>query len=845
MDCFEAGGHKNYTRSIRNCGSIGRCNGLKIHRKLRFCRLSNKPLISKWILWIWWQTIVISVLEELLNGSRCFLSKFSHQSTDFSPKTTELLSLTKYDEYARSSHKYVIEFVNMQDTSTLKNLKICLITFFNTWIPYFFPQMNGFFILPVSAQLKVLAPPWLINTLDTDLGLDDAVIPFGVVTFGAPTREQILLGKLIFVYSPSNFCRKDFYNASSSMNEYQSIIDINNSNSSTDIDCFRRNIYNSSSIPDHSHNNTRKNETDDSSNDEYIIQSNKINKICNNCTKSTVINLPINNNGKLVNITMETITEQNKKSHNNNSSLIDLNNTTIESNGNMQFAGFISKNNKSSVKNIFLIRSGGCSLMTKVWNAQQVGADAVVIVDANVSDIMHTDIRHKFVTDLENDVESHVKIPTVIVSNNDGEALIEAVERYNSYLLENSNAEYIPNTDSEYYIPSVNEIGITNSNQNNFNTFLNSDIDNLLHKNIKNWSITNEVMNITHHPGHKSRVELHEVYVQLYWETLQKNIVDVEFWADSALLESTSFLVQFANVANALKGHLRFFIHFFIFDLLKSIDNLCFNNNQKYCVQLPSAEKSFNELLSGSDIVEEDLRQLCLFKQTAKSVDNLEGSLYSKEFWDYIVKWGTECPLSKNKEQLGDKDQSEGIAHDGLHSLGRHCSERVLRELNTIDLGKINDCIFSTASAYPILDEQKANRVWCILAMRINGIWYNGPLEPGKVMGKICSAFYIPPPACFYQINHITNSNGNHAEVGNTWNSSRILNSILIFVFLLAVSICIMAYYQYNLRKSLKSDSHKDVMLDVKTQMEEYHMMPTDHMEISNIHTEARPLIPF
>lgn len=109
----------------------------------------------------------------------------------------------------------------------------------------------------------------------------------------------------------------------------------------------------------------------------------------------------------------------------------------------------------------------------------------------------------------------------------------------------------------------------------------------------------------------------------------------------------------------------------------------------------------------GRMVVEENLRQLCIFK-TSEKWKNPEvkksGELfgYSESFWKYIGSFWKRCT---------DKGKN-------FKDFRKKCAEEVM-DLHGIDKGAVADCIRN--SGRDLLVKELRNRAWSPLALRING----------------------------------------------------------------------------------------------------------------------------
>eukprot|EP00419_Tripos_fusus_P022286 CAMPEP_0172715076 /NCGR_PEP_ID=MMETSP1074-20121228/67335_1 /TAXON_ID=2916 /ORGANISM="Ceratium fusus, Strain PA161109" /LENGTH=456 /DNA_ID=CAMNT_0013539613 /DNA_START=6 /DNA_END=1376 /DNA_ORIENTATION=+ len=84
--------------------------------------------------------------------------------------------------------------------------------------------------------------------------------------------------------------------------------------------------------------------------------------------------------------------------------------------------------------NIVLVKRGGCSFTQKVRVAVEKGAHAVVIVDKPESTLTAKDLRNIIVAD--DGFGGNIKIPSILISKEDGKHLLDAVEQKSQVVVE-------------------------------------------------------------------------------------------------------------------------------------------------------------------------------------------------------------------------------------------------------------------------------------------------------------------------------------------------------------------------------------------------------------------------
>eukprot|EP00921_Rhytidocystis_pertsovi_P005812 GHVQ01009956.1.p1 GENE.GHVQ01009956.1~~GHVQ01009956.1.p1 ORF type:complete len:763 (-),score=166.93 GHVQ01009956.1:501-2603(-) len=682
-----------------------------------------------------------------------------------------------------------------------------------------------------SAQLKVLTPKALSTKIQTSLGTNHTAIPGATSTFGAPFYGEIVLGQLFFVDSPSNYCTADltFYNIS---NPQKSNSTTTTTTSTQSVSSTTSSSSTSTSTPRGSTNSTG---------------STTLTATTTHTTVTTTLNIPSVIKSDKRNLSVMTYPpppfDQPSLSHDPQSAsmqstrdgqsrgiltdsdphamqslhkptiihhhlsspdmpplpVLSLPHRFLSSADSGQ--GLLSHGSLSRViKNVCLIRRGGCAFSVKVRNAQANECDAVVMVDSPESKWTRLHIRHVIMAD--SGKGSDITIPSLLICNQDGEQLISAMNR--------------------------------------------QEVDGA-------------------------------VFVELEWSLPRKGVVDVDFWSDSGREETERaassgswggrrFLEEFVEAAETLGGHLRFKIHFFIFSMPPNIaDDMCWDGEGKFCAETPAqlvapvaqvASEDTLKPITGRDVVEEDLRQLCLFKTTARPVEGISESSYSREFWEYIKKWLNGCSL-------------RGLTRETR--FGVRCSDRIMQEIveagGAIDIGKVRDCM-KGEDGRKMLEEEKALKPWGVLALRINDIRLSGSLNSETVVKAVCAAFETPPEACTTLLKKIDENRLNalaqkllhsdafsslHASSSNSSNTktndeltvpkettvSRSSSSssvwTLAFFVLVIISLCLFLYQRF-IKSSVRHVLREEVMNEVKMQMQDYQQLSGDNGERQAVH---------
>eukprot|EP00922_Rhytidocystis_sp_ex-Travisia-forbesii_P034198 GHVS01050812.1.p1 GENE.GHVS01050812.1~~GHVS01050812.1.p1 ORF type:complete len:659 (+),score=163.48 GHVS01050812.1:262-2238(+) len=419
----------------------------------------------------------------------------------------------------------------------------------------------------------------------------------------------------------------------------------------------------------------------------------------------------------------------------------------------------------TTLRNIFVIRRGDCTFVEKARNAQHLKADAVVVVDSPDSSWNRDDIRHVIMAD--NGKGYDIEIPSLLITNADGETIIVAI---------------------------------------------------------------------------KNKPKDGDVYAELEWSVPRRGVVDVDFWTDNTREdEGRRFLKEFAHSAKVLGPHLHFAIHFFLFQMPPKIaGELCLSDEGTFCAEAPAAttlSSSGKGLITGRDVVEEDMRQLCLFDSTERKVSKLPGSEWSPVFWDYLAKWDDMCQIN-------------GTTAESRY--GKVCAERVLNLIDTHAFTKVKECMEGTRGK-KLLQREKDNKNWSVLTLRVNDIRFSGRLEASSVTKAVCAGFQTPPDGCKSLLSDIENKKvqalteeivHSHAFALASSSAAAVSTStIWLVVFFVLVIIGLALYiYQKLLKDSVRETLRHEVILEVRTQMQEYQQMPDD-TQPSEAYRQSRPLL--
>lgn len=301
-----------------------------------------------------------------------------------------------------------------------------------------------------------------------------------------------------------------------------------------------------------------------------------------------------------------------------------------------------------------------------------------------------------------------------------------------------------------------------------------------------------------------------DVIVELAWDIPQNHVVEMDLWMSSGSRKSQEFLRDFSERRKTLNEVVQFRPHYAVFSLPsndpKIYNQLCTDETGRFCTEDPDGSGR----VTGKDVLEEDVRQLCIHemhKVSRTSLDDLKAGKglveYSREFWDYVEKFPIECPL-------------EGP--DETKQFGSVCALRVMTMVG-VDIAKVTKCI-STSQDNKLENEAK-HTAWSPRALRINGWRYSGMLNADLVTRAICSGFLLQPDECKTLLaprDPKVKYDGGQIPGGGIGFGT----VLLMFVIFGALGLGGMLLYKRSLKQTMHTTVREEVMLEVQSQMSSY-----------------------
>lgn len=301
-----------------------------------------------------------------------------------------------------------------------------------------------------------------------------------------------------------------------------------------------------------------------------------------------------------------------------------------------------------------------------------------------------------------------------------------------------------------------------------------------------------------------------EVVVELAWDIPTDKVVAIDLWMSSASHDSQAFLQKFKEQRKTLNEVIKFTPHYHVFSAdptLGGYSGLCWDHEAKYCAEDPDGSGQ----VSGKQVLEEDVRQLCIHEHTRIPRTRTDDSgvrptvFYAEPWWDYVSALPERCPVD---------------SEDVNTRFGKVCAEALMTSLG-IDVMKIKTCVAETALLK--LESERVNKAWSPRALRVNGWRYSGMLEADLVTRAVCSGFVNKPPECETLLAPRDPTVKYHGEVeqgGVTFKTLMTTGAgIVIFVSLAA---CL---YKRFIEKRMRTQIQEEVMLEVHNQMASYRQL--------------------
>lgn len=296
-----------------------------------------------------------------------------------------------------------------------------------------------------------------------------------------------------------------------------------------------------------------------------------------------------------------------------------------------------------------------------------------------------------------------------------------------------------------------------------------------------------------------------DVIVELAWDVPQDEVVVIDLWMNSAAQDSQDFLKRFTGSRKTLNEVVKFIPHYHVFSAnpeLSGYSGLCSDPSARYCSEDPDGAGP----VSGKDVLEEDVRQLCIHEITKVPRSRHLGTqapivFYAEKWWNYVEKLPQRCPVD---------------AQDHAQRFGEACSEKLMEEVG-IEVSSVRHCVETTSTKK--LESELVNKAWSPRALRVNGWRYSGTLDADLVTRAVCSGFLNQPAECTTLLKprdpfeKFDGDNGNGISMGTLVASG---------LALAVSSFCCMLLYRRFLERRLGEQIRKEVFMEVRGHMAQY-----------------------
>lgn len=305
-----------------------------------------------------------------------------------------------------------------------------------------------------------------------------------------------------------------------------------------------------------------------------------------------------------------------------------------------------------------------------------------------------------------------------------------------------------------------------------------------------------------------------EVVIELAWDLPTNHVVTVDMWMSSASELTHKFVKEFKPKRVVLNEVLVFNPHYAVFSMDGNdpaiYSGLCSDNTGRFCAEDPDGAGQ----VTGREVLEENVRQLCIHERTkvprqSNEIVTMAGAFgakpeYSKEFWNYIVRFLDECPLE---------------AKDPTKRFGETCSLKVMREVG-IQTDPIVQCALTTKDEK--LLHERDNPAWSPRALRINGWRYSGIMSAELVVQAVCSGFINQPRECKRLLDDQGTRDYFAHQLRMVKKGVTFGEMVTVLLVTALLGFFLMILYKRYLRKEMQNSLREEVMLEVQAQMGEY-----------------------
>eukprot|EP00922_Rhytidocystis_sp_ex-Travisia-forbesii_P057929 GHVS01085702.1.p1 GENE.GHVS01085702.1~~GHVS01085702.1.p1 ORF type:complete len:554 (+),score=78.40 GHVS01085702.1:29-1690(+) len=304
-----------------------------------------------------------------------------------------------------------------------------------------------------------------------------------------------------------------------------------------------------------------------------------------------------------------------------------------------------------------------------------------------------------------------------------------------------------------------------------------------------------------------------KVIIELAWTVPKATPVHLDQWMSPAFADTNKFLKEFAPYAKELEHKLDYHPHYVVITLGRDFKEMCTDDSGKFCGWDP--DKGMRT--TGKEIMEETVRQLCLWETTKQlNTTDAQSGFYSREWWEYVGQFGDECPSKGSVDE--DKKASLLLKmteekYEDVHTLGGTCSYRLMDKVGA-DINKAKQCYKHEFNS--LLTRELVNKAWSSTAVMINSWRYSGPLEANQLMRTLCTGYETEPAQCkrmSVNRNELIREGILAAEGMEMWSVVLVsVTSVIVGIILAALLYwcCIQHCIRRNMRYSIMEEARRN-----------------------------------
>eukprot|EP00922_Rhytidocystis_sp_ex-Travisia-forbesii_P003927 GHVS01005698.1.p1 GENE.GHVS01005698.1~~GHVS01005698.1.p1 ORF type:complete len:629 (-),score=115.20 GHVS01005698.1:669-2555(-) len=235
------------------------------------------------------------------------------------------------------------------------------------------------------------------------------------------------------------------------------------------------------------------------------------------------------------------------------------------------------------------------------------------------------------------------------------------------------------------------------------------------------------------------------VIVELAWTVPKATPVQMDQWMSPAFADSNKFLQEFAPYAKSLKHKLDYHPHYVVITLPGDFKEMCTDDTGRFCGWDPDKGGK----TTGKEVMEETVRQLCLWETTQKlNEDDPDSGFYSEQWWSYVEQILAECPhkgTADKDEKASKLLQMTVDEYEDKHTLGENCSYALMETVGA-NVNQVKKCYNHQFNS--LLTRELVNKAWSSTAIMINSWRYSGPLDAEQLTRTLCTGYEEVPDEC-------------------------------------------------------------------------------------------------